>query len=282
VTSAGEEDDRPAIRQGLTDSAVDLFWRLYGKPTTRWHQLRWGRKGSLVLYLSARNGPHWYCYETRQGGDMLAAIQHALHLDFVGALDWARGFLGLPDRDDRGRNRPLHAEPIWSRPTVDYDAEQATKAARAGDLAGRSWAVAGTLADVYLRQHRGIEAETWPNALGFADAATVRRCTGWRWWRWATLVVRATDAAGAVTGAQLIAIEDDGSAARHWAHDGKLKLSHGTLSGSAVRLAGDDRALLLAEGPETALSCWWQPASKRGPISAQSRAHRSPACRSTG
>ena len=70
-------------------------------------------------------------------------------------------------------------------------------------------------------------------------------------------VVRATDAAGAVTGVQLVALQADGSAAKHWEHDGKLKLSFGTLGGAAVRLPGDDRALLLAEGPETALSCWY-------------------------
>lgn len=98
----------------------------------------------------------------------------------------------------------------------------------------------------------------WPDALGFADAATVRRCTGWEWWRWPALVVRATDAAGLVTGVQLIALQADGSAAKHWDGSGKkLKLSFGTISGAAVCLPGDDRALLLAEGPETALSCWW-------------------------
>jgi hypothetical protein len=69
-------DDLPDIRQGLADRAVDLFERL------------WGRKGSLALYLRGRNGPRWHCYESGQSGDMLAAIQHALNLDFVGALDW--------------------------------------------------------------------------------------------------------------------------------------------------------------------------------------------------
>lgn len=98
---------------------------------------------------------------------------------------------------------------------------------------------------------------TWPAALAFADAATVRRCTDWGWWQWSALVVRATNAAGLVTGVQLIALQADGGAAPHWEHKGKLKLSLGTLSGSVVRLPGDDRALLLAEGPETALSCWW-------------------------
>jgi putative DNA primase/helicase len=256
VTPAGEPDDLPIIRRCLANQAEDLFRRLYDKPTkVRGHERRWGRKGSLVLYLRGRDGPHWYDYETCQGGDMISAIQHALSLDFVGALDWARDFLGLPSRKNWGGEHRRQAEQPRSRP---HDAEPARKAKSAGDLAAAARPIGGTLADIYLRQHRSIEAAIWPDAaLGFADAATVRRGTDWLWWRWPALVVRATDVAGTVTGVQLIALKEDGSAVPHWAHNGKLKLSYGRLRDAAVRLPGDDRALLLAEGPETALSCWW-------------------------
>jgi putative DNA primase/helicase len=259
LTARNEDNDLPDIRPGLTDRAAALFERLYDKPSkVRGHELRWGRKGSLVLYLRGRNGPHWHCYESGQGGDMLAAIQHALSTDFVDALDWARDWLGTPRRD--GRRRKQHrAEPQPDRQgkPADYDAEQLEKARRAAELSAAAGPIAGTAAETYLRTHRGIKAAAWPDALGFADAATVGRCTGWRWWRWPALVMRATDATGVVTGVQLVALQPDGSAAKHWEHDGKLKLSFGTLRGTAVRLPGDDRALLLAEGPETGLSCWW-------------------------
>ena len=255
--SARDDDDLPEIRQGLADRATELFERLWDKPTTiRAHEWRWGKKGSLVLYLRGRGGPHWKCYESGQRGDMLDGIQHALNLDFAGALDWARGWLGMPEREER-QYRRAETPPKQEKPAADYDTDQAEKSRRAGEQSAAAWAVAGSLAEIYLRQHRGIEAEAWPDALGFSDAATVQRCTGWKWWRWPALLVRATDAAGAVTGMQLIALKTDGSAAKHWEHDGKLKLSFGTLGGAAVRLPGDDRALLLAEGPETALSCWW-------------------------
>jgi putative DNA primase/helicase len=252
AVAAEREDDLPDIRQGLADRATELFERLYDKPTTRrGHQLRWGRKGSLALTLHGRNGPHWHDYESGQGGDMLAVIQYALSTDFADVLDWARDWLGMARRDDRRRPAP----PVI-RPAVDYDAAQAEKTRRAAEMAAAAAPIAGTVAETYLRQHRGINAEIWPDALGFADAATVRRCTGWQRWRWPALLVRATDAKGTVTGVQLIAVQTDGKAAKHWEHNGKLKLSFGTLAGSAVRLPGDDRALLLAEGPETALSCW--------------------------
>jgi len=106
----------------------------------------------------------------------------------------------------------------------------------------------------------------------------VKRCRPeWAaWWRWDGLVVAATDAAGKVTGIQIIALKPDGTAVRRHADDGKaaskLKLSLGKLAGSAVRLRPvpqwwtdhnggptlevADGPLLLGEGFETAASCW--------------------------
>ena len=78
--TARDDNELSEIRQALADRADALFERLYDKPSkVRGNQRRWGRKGSLVLYMRGRGGPHWHCYETRQGGDMLAAIQHALN-----------------------------------------------------------------------------------------------------------------------------------------------------------------------------------------------------------
>ncbi len=252
-------DDLPEIKRGLADSAVDIFERLHGIPTKRTaREMRWGRKGSLVLYLRGRGGPHWHCYESCQGGDILAAIQHAMGLDFVGALDCARDWLGMPRRGEQRRDRHrVEPRPAQQSKPVDYDAEQAERSRRAAELAAAAAPIAGTLAEKYLSFHRGILADNWPGTLGFADAATVRQRTGWSRWRWPVLLVKATDAAGAVTGLQCIALQPDGAAAKHWDGSGrKLKQSFGALAGFAARLPGDDRALLLAEGPETALSCW--------------------------
>jgi hypothetical protein len=283
--AARADDDLSYIQQGLADRATELFERLWGKPTkTVAHQWRWGRKGSLALYLRGRNGPHWHCYEAGQGGDMLAAIRHALNLDFAGALDWARDWLGMPRRNNR-RGKQHRDEPPPDRrcKPADYDTEQIEKSRRAAELFAAAKPIARTLAETYLHRHRGILIRHWPDALGFADAATVRRCTGWgQWWRWPALVVRATDTAGTVTGVQLIALQADGSATKHWEHDGKLKLSFGRLGGAAVRLPGNDDALLLAEGPRPRCRAGGQPGSRPGLILARLHGHRSTTCRSTG
>ena len=256
----------PRSGSGLADRAETLFERLFDKPTRNAAISGDGaakdRSSYTCTVAAARTGT---ATSPRQGGDMLAAILFAVSLDFVGALDWARSWLGMPraggsgspSRSAGSTREPDEPQPDRQSKSADYDTEQAENSRRAGELSAAAWAIAGTVAETYLRQHRGIEAEAWPDALGFADAATVQRCTGWKWWRWPALLVRATDARGTVTGIQLVALQADGSAAKHWDHDGKLKLSFGTLAGAAVRLPGDDRALLLAEGPETALSCWW-------------------------
>src|SRR3954454_25057271 len=177
--TARHDNDLPEIRQRLADCAETLFERLFDKSTSkRGNQRRWGRKGSLVLYLRGRSGPHWRCYESRQGGDMLAAIQHALGLDFVGTLDWARDWLGMPrretrqqrldawfakmalrsaaDRDDEPQRDEL--QPDRQRKPIDYDAEQAEKSRRAAELSATATPIAGTLAERYLREHRSVLA----------------------------------------------------------------------------------------------------------------------------
>ena len=90
------------------------------------------------------------------------------------------------------------------------------------------------------------------------------------------LVVRATDAAGIVTGVQLIALKDDGSAAKHWEHDGKLKLSFGTLSGCR-RAPARRRPRIAARRRDRKPLCraGTQPALRRGAISARSPGRRS-------
>ena len=242
------------LKQRLDDDAEALFRALWGEPTSRrQNELRWGRKGSLRLWLHGRKGPRWDDFEAGTGGDMLAAIQHALHLDFHGACDWARQFLGgyepayYPCRAARTGAKPL-----------DYDVELERKRRQIAALVAAARPIGGTPAEQYLREHRGIEAKTWPKDVLWAPRAAVWRHLGWWWWKCPALLLCATDASGATTGVQLVALELDGRAALHWNGSGrKLKLSYGTLRNAAVRLPGGKRALLLAEGFETAASCWW-------------------------
>src|SRR3954470_5770237 len=128
-------NDLEHVRRELADRAEDLFLYLYGKPVKRTrNELRWGHKESLALYFRGRNGPRFHSYEADQGGDMLAFIEWSQGVDFTGALEWARDFLGHTADDDRPRST-RHKPPPRKQSVVDYDAELADKARRVADLA---------------------------------------------------------------------------------------------------------------------------------------------------
>lgn len=239
--------DLQRLKDSLGSNAEALAVALFGEPTRRTsRELRWGRKGSLLVSLRGRQ-PSFYSFEAGTGGSLLDAIQFANNCSFADAVQWARQWLG----NDGAPARP--------RPQANFDADSDEQ--ERIDQARRIWrsgrSIAGTAAERYLHG-RGLTG-AWPTeAARFVAANDIEKVTGWRWWRWPAVVFAATDATGEIRAVQLVALNSDGgAAARHWERDGKLKISKGSLRSTAVRFAGDqDKPLLLAEGPETAASCW--------------------------
>ena len=252
---ASDNDSLETLKRRLDADAVNICEQLYGKPTQRRpNEYRWGRAGSVQL-ICRRGAWRWNNYESGDTGSILDAIIWSLGLDFPGAVAWARDWLGDGRTRPRTRQRPKCAKAI-----PDIDAEQVQKQREAVAIWAAGRPVADTPAARYLQHRRGIGADFPPTVARFVKAEDIKRhCPQMHWWRWpGALVVAATDATGDVTGVQLIALDQDGQAARHWDDPKrKLKLSLGKLAGSAVRLAGDGAApLLLAEGFETAASVW--------------------------
>ena len=108
------------------------------------HEYRIGKRGSKVIRLA---DGIYFDHETGEGGDILCLIQRELKINFKGALVWARGFVGnaaLP---------PLpHIEVLQKK----YDARAARQRDKALAIWRRSKPITGTLAEKYLREHRGI------------------------------------------------------------------------------------------------------------------------------
>ena len=159
------------------------------------------------------------------------------------AIDWSRNWAGLPENERR-----TTAAPERSR-TSSADAEEAADQTRritaARSLWARSTSIAGTVAARYLTDARAIPAPSmgWPDAVRF-HAPTC------------SLILAATDAAGAVQAVQRVNLSPDGRKAEGTA-DRPVKVTNGVLAGAVVRLPGDPAGpLLLAEGPETGLSVW--------------------------
>ena len=233
------EPDLDTLKSALADRAEELCLDLFGTPTRKArHELRWGNKGSLKLRLRGKGSPSIYDFSAGRGGSMLDAIAIAHdHHRVADSIAWAKEWLGMPATERR------KAEPRRNdAPDPEAEGERHARA-----IWDASRPITGTLAEIYLRG-RGIEAETWPTSIRWNAAA---RC-----------VVFASIAPDARhTAIQRVHLhadgtpvtEDDGKGGRR-----KIKRSRGPRYSGAVHFKGYHRpdVLILAEGPETALSIW--------------------------
>ncbi len=226
------------LKAALADRAEELCLDLFGQPTRKAaHEWRWGNHGSLMLKLRGKGAPRIYDFSAGRGGSLLDAIALALdHHRLTDSIAWAKDWLGLA-ATERRKIQPRRNDAF----DVEADGEQAAVA-----IWDASRPITGTPAETYLRS-RGIDASTWPTSI--------------RWNAGGSVVFASTAPDGRLTAVQRVFLKADGTAATE--DDGKggrrkIKRSRGPRYGGAVRFAGSTRpdVLILAEGPETALSCW--------------------------
>ena len=114
---------------------------------------------------------------------------------------------------------------------------------KAHQILAQTVPIRGTVAERYLINTRGIPASDWPPCITFYPPENA-------------LAAEIATEDGEILGVHLIRLTRDG---KKISDSGKkhVKQSYGNLRGAPVRLPGPpDAPLLLAEGPETALSVW--------------------------
>lgn len=245
-----ERNDLDEIREGLAAGMEGLARDLLGKETARQGaEYRYGKHGSLSVMVRGAKRGQWFDHEAQEGGDALALIRRERGGNFAQALDFARRFLGMPERgkrhDDRAYQEARRQEREAKKAADEKEAAQeaATRIARARRFASEGTAIDGTPAAQYLAR-RAIPrpATGWPS--------TVRYHAG----RNALLLI-ATNEAGDVQAVQFVHLTAEGT--KRPEEEGRpTKQSYGLLSGATVRLPGMGGPLLLAEGPETGLTVW--------------------------
>jgi putative DNA primase/helicase len=246
------DGDLAALKSALKDNADSLLLDLFGEPSSRSaREWRWGNHGSMSCLVDRGL---FYTFEGVGGGSLLDAIVFAHECDFSSAVTWARRWLGEdPAQRPMPQPRPT--------PTFDADAERQRRLDAAATLWRRGRRIDGNAAGKYL-QARGIDR--WPDDCArFVAVKDVHETLltkdgrPWSWWQWPAIVFPARNDAGEVVGVQCIALRDDGRAVLGQ-HGKKIKRTCGPVGEGAVRFAGADGGpLLLAEGPETALSVWF-------------------------
>ncbi|CAN7729903.1 toprim domain-containing protein [Rhizobium leguminosarum] len=201
---------------------------------------------SLYVHLAGPRAGRWTDAATGQFGDLLDLVRETCGLvDFRDVAEEARHFLSLPQPEPVSdlRGDVSDACPV-ERPATE----------RARRLFRMTQPLAGTLADIYLRE-RGILRASTHGALRFHPSCYYRDLVTARTTSFPALIAAVTDAAGAITGVHRSWLDPDGV--------GKAKVDDprralGGLLGNGVRFrypVTDPVPVLAAgEGIETMLS----------------------------
>jgi len=231
-------DEITAAKLRLVDRYEQLAEALLGKPAQKGgNEWRYGSKGSLALIMKGPKRGSWFDHSSGTGGGPLELIQRERGGDFRSAAEWAaRDFLRL---DGLVTPPPVRQPRREDKSAPD---RAATVAAIVAQLRP-SVVTMATPAAAYLAR-RGITAKP-PESIRYRPDA---------WEQGGALVAIATNATGEIQAVQQVYLTLDGKKA---AGLSVPKRTNGSMNGAAVQLPGDPRRpIVLAEGPETALSVW--------------------------
>lgn len=257
--------DAQRINQSLTDQAELVVEQLLGEPKTRaGGQYRYGSKqGSLIITMSGDKRGLWHDFQTGEGGHLLDLIAFKKDLDrrrdFRVVLQEALKILGTSPADISVQaSAPASPpKPAKSPPAASHTPtpEQQRSLHYAQRLAKESRPIAGTLAERYLREYRGIALDKFPESVRFHPGIYSRRNESVH----PALLVVAKDSANKVQAVQAIFLDKDTA---QKADVEVKKQTWGRPSQGSVALQSPGKTPVsqavtyLAEGPETALSVY--------------------------
>ena len=177
-----------AIRQHLKSQVEKVVEHLLGKPKVkRQDEYRYGsRQGSLVVTLSGEKRGLWHDFQTGKGGDLLNLIATQKNLDlkcdFERILKEALTLLGTtgernPEQPFGSHSQKQNTKRLPS-PKPELTLQQRRSRHYARQLARESQPLVGTLAERYLREHRGIVLANYPRAMRFHPGVYSRQNEG--------------------------------------------------------------------------------------------------------
>ena len=249
-----------AVREALKARADDLFSDAFGQPV-RPGASEWRAKANEGIAMQMRGEKRglWRDHTAGEGGDVMDLAARVLcgldsaRADFPRVLRTAAGWCGIAPTEAPSPNRVAELRRERERAAAAEEAREAKRRAKlVRSIAERAVPVAGTPAASYLAR-RGLTAAP---GEGLAYLPPVPGL-GVRSPEAASLVVWARDADGTIQGGQRILIDTDGAAP----DTDVRKPAFGAISGVPARFPAADATLakgplIIAEGPESALSAW--------------------------
>lgn len=213
------------------------------KPGSTESQLRYGAKGSLHVCVAGEDKGRFTDFEAKgKGMPPIDFIMQEMNCTVKEAHEWAADWLGLQP-------------PPPIRPDV-VDDEPSDTSAWARQQWGEATSAAGTVAERYLVEHRGLAPETVERLVALdlirfhpGHRASSKPTSS----AWTAILFPITDQGGELVAIQAIRLNP--VTGRKVSGNVIAKISNGPLGGHGLMLPGEGN-VILAEGPENGVSAW--------------------------
>ena len=166
--------DAKQIEHSLANQAERIIEGLLGAPNQQLSNeanWRYGKKGSLSIRMDEEHKGQWHSFETGETGNILGLIQRELNLDFKAVLVYANTLLGngrktqaIEQSQTKQTKQTKQTEQRWIEKNTSQpgDVKKTKRNSKTLDYAKQllceSKPIEGTLAEKYLKEHRGIES----------------------------------------------------------------------------------------------------------------------------
>ncbi|CDZ79416.1 Multifunctional conjugation protein TraI [Legionella massiliensis] len=247
--------DAQTINEALMVNPITSYTAIFGEPNSlSAKEMRYS--GGLLVALKGRKQGLWYDFGEGQGGTPIDAIMSSRGMNFKDALQVAADLAGIAPN----KSTITFITPRFNA-LIQKDEQQLieNKQASAKSIWEGSLPIQGTLAETYLKTHRGIEQCTqlnvrfWPKGAKWIncdeEGILVEKTN-----QIPALIVPAQDANHQLTGVQRIYLDAQTGGKNRFMDNPKL--SKGVIEGSAAILQKGMKGatVYLCEGPETAAS----------------------------
>lgn len=244
------------IKEGLNRDAEKIAIDILGQPKTRGSNfLKFGTKqGSLSVTTKGERQGWWNDFSDSGGRSMLSFIQKHASLDKQQALEFGAKWLGISTQIGGINERIVikkHDKKIQKQLDKKEEHEQKKKIEFAKKLAEQSLPIKGTLAEKYLKEHRAISMENYPDDIRF-HAGIYSKLNGKKL---PAMLVVARNLSGEIRAVQATYLDAESAKKIDKSIAAIQKQTFGLVKGSTVNINGDKHApTLIAEGTETGLS----------------------------
>ena len=247
--------DAHTINEALMVNPIESYTAIFGEPKSlSAKKMRYS--GGLLVALKGSKQGLWYDFGEGKGGTPIDAIMSARGFNFKDALHVAADLAGItPNKEAVTYRAPRTNKHIQTDERQLIENKQAS----AKSIWESSVPIQGTLAETYLKKHRGIEhcnvlnVRFWPKGAQWINCDEEGNLVS-KTNQIPALIVPAHNANHQLTGVQRIYLDARTGSKNQFMDNPKL--SKGIIEGSAAVLQKGMKgaSVYLCEGPETAAS----------------------------